>query len=62
MPEFLFKLEGVLGAWLLRLWRSTLRVEANHQPPNGHPCVYALQHRDLLLLTLQRIDCGIAGS
>lgn len=60
MPEFLFKLEGVLGAWLLRLWRSTLRVEANHQPPNGHPCVYALQHRDLLLLTLQRMDCGIA--
>ncbi len=60
MPEFLFQLEAVLGAWLLRLWRSTLRIKAVNQPPNGHPCVYALQHRDLLLLAIQRIDCGIA--
>ncbi|MCB5284933.1 MAG: lysophospholipid acyltransferase family protein [Candidatus Cloacimonetes bacterium] len=60
MPEFLFQLEAVLGAWLLRLWRFTLRIKAQNQPPNGHPCVYALQHRDLLLLAIQRIDCGIA--
>ncbi len=60
VSELLFRLEGILGACLLRLWRRSLRVHALDQPQNGHPCVYALQHRDLLLLTLQRIDCGIA--
>ncbi|HNU53662.1 MAG TPA: lysophospholipid acyltransferase family protein [Candidatus Syntrophosphaera sp.] len=60
MSELLLRLEGVLGALLLRLWRRTLRVVALNQPPIGHPCVYALQHRDLLLLTLQRIDHDIA--
>ncbi len=60
MPELLYKLEGVLGAWLLRLWRSTLRIQARNQPPDGHPCVYALQHRDLLLLAIQRTGSGIA--
>ncbi len=60
MSELLFRLEGILGAGLLRLWRRSLRFQALDQPKNGQPCVYALQHRDLLLLALQRIDCGIA--
>ncbi len=60
MPEILFQLEAIAGAWLLRLWRATLRIQALNQPSNNYPCVYALQHRDLLLLTIQRIDCGIA--
>ena len=60
MPEFLYRLEGFLGACLLRALRRSLRIEASGQPPNHHPCVYALQHRDLLLLVMQRTDCGIA--
>ncbi|MDD4224346.1 MAG: lysophospholipid acyltransferase family protein [Candidatus Cloacimonetes bacterium] len=60
MPDFILRLEAVLAAWLLRLWRYTLRLEALDQPPDGYPCVYALRHRDLLLLALQRMDCGIA--
>ncbi len=60
MPEFLFRLEGLLGAWFLRALRRSLRVEAFSQPPDHYPCVYAFQHRDLLLLAIQRTDSGIA--
>lgn len=60
MREFLFRIEAVAGAWLLRLWRSTLHIQAKDQPPNNYPCVYALQHRDLLLLGIQRMYCKIA--
>lgn len=60
MREILFRLEGFLGACLLRALRRSLKIEASGQPPNHYPCVYALQHRDLLLLAIQRTDSGIA--
>lgn len=49
-------LEAVCGGWFLRLLRQTLRFDVQNQPPNNFPCVYVFWHRDLLLMTLQRID------
>lgn len=54
--RFLLHLEAVCGGWFLRLLRQTLRFDVQNQPPNNFPCVYVFWHRDLLLMTLQRID------
>ena len=54
--KLLFKLEARLGAWLLRLLRLSIRFDVKAQPPNDYPCVYIFWHRNLLLMTLQRVD------
>ncbi|HPW24705.1 MAG TPA: lysophospholipid acyltransferase family protein [Candidatus Syntrophosphaera thermopropionivorans] len=60
MPEFLMKVEAVLGAGLLKLLRATLRIAVHNQPSDDYRCVYAFLHRNLLLLTLHRINSQIA--
>lgn len=54
--KILLRLEAFLGAWLLRLWRKTIRWKVTGQPPKNFPCVFAFWHRDLLILTMQQID------
>jgi len=49
------KIEARCGAWLLRLLNATLKWDVQNQPPNGHTCVYAFWHRNLLLLAMQRM-------
>jgi lysophospholipid acyltransferase (LPLAT)-like uncharacterized protein len=60
MNKLLMKLEAVLGAGLLRLWRATLRVCVEGQPPESFPCVYAVPHRNILIMAMQRIGSDIA--
>lgn len=60
MPEFLMKVEAVLGAGFLKLLRATLRIAVHNQPSDDYRCVYAFLHRNLLLLTLHRINSQIA--
>jgi lysophospholipid acyltransferase (LPLAT)-like uncharacterized protein len=40
----------------LRLLRLSIRFDVKAQPPNDYPCVYIFWHRNLLLMTLQRVD------
>lgn len=54
------KVEEYAGAWLLRLLNCTLKYTVHNRPPDDLPCVYALWHRDLLLLTLHRMNTNIA--
>lgn len=54
--RWLLRLEAIASAWLLRQLRKSLRFDVQNQPPNNFPCVYVFWHRDLMLLTLQRID------
>ncbi len=60
MPEILMPLEAILGAGLLKLLRATLRITVQNQPSDDYRCVYAFLHRNLLLLTLHRINSQIA--
>ena len=60
MPEILMPLEAILGAELLKLLRATLRITVQNQPSDDFRCVYAFLHRNLLLLTLHRINSQIA--
>lgn len=60
MHKILMKAEEYAGAWLLRLLNSTLRYTVHNRPPDDLPCVYALWHRDLLLLGLHRINTNVA--
>ncbi|MFO8145184.1 MAG: lysophospholipid acyltransferase family protein [Candidatus Syntrophosphaera sp.] len=60
MDKLLLKIEEYAGAWLLRLLNVTLRYKVQNRPPDNLPCVYALWHRDLLLLGLHRMDTNIA--
>ncbi|HOD60004.1 MAG TPA: hypothetical protein PKH17_04600, partial [Candidatus Syntrophosphaera sp.] len=60
MPEILMPLEAILGAGLLKLLRATLRITVQNQPSDDFRCVYAFLHRNLLLLTLHRINSQIA--
>jgi lysophospholipid acyltransferase (LPLAT)-like uncharacterized protein len=60
MPGLLFKIEARVGAWLLRLLRKTIRWEVINQPEDDFRCINSLWHRDLLIMTMQRVDSGIA--
>lgn len=61
MLKFLFFLEKKLGALFLRGYRKLLRFRViNQEASNGIRCIYMLWHRNLLILTLQRIDHGAA--
>jgi len=61
MHKILFFLEKKLGAFLLRLLRKTLKFKVINQDASDHiRCIYMFWHRNLLILTLQRIDHGAA--
>lgn len=61
MHKILFYLEKKLGAAFLRLYRKTLRFKVINQASSDHiRCIYMTWHRNLLILTLQRIDHGAA--
>ena len=50
-----------MGALLLRLLRKTLKFEViNQETSDRIRCIYMFWHRNLLLMTLQRIDQGAA--
>ena len=53
-------IESVAGAFFLRLLRATMKYQVSGQPENDFPCIYAFEHRNLLLLALQRIDDNVA--
>ncbi|MDY0151056.1 MAG: lysophospholipid acyltransferase family protein [Candidatus Cloacimonas sp.] len=59
MPKFLFYLERKLAAKFLLLLRKTLRINVvNQDASNDIRCIYAFWHRNLLLLTIQRVYSG----
>ncbi|MDD4309570.1 MAG: lysophospholipid acyltransferase family protein [Candidatus Cloacimonetes bacterium] len=59
MPKFLFYLERKLAAGFLRLLRKSLRFNViNQEASDNIRCIYMFWHRNLLLLTLQRVDSG----
>ncbi len=61
LTKLLFFLERKLGAWFLRLYRKSLRFEViNQEASDEIRCIYMFWHRNLLLMTLQRIDHGAA--
>ena len=60
MPGLLFRIEARLGAWLLRLFRKTIRWEVSGQPEDDFRCIFFLWHKDLLIMTMQRVNSGIA--
>jgi lysophospholipid acyltransferase (LPLAT)-like uncharacterized protein len=60
MPSLLFRIEAHLGAWLIRLMRKTLRWEVHGQPADDFRCINFLWHKDLLIMTMQRVNSGIA--
>jgi lysophospholipid acyltransferase (LPLAT)-like uncharacterized protein len=61
MYKILFFLEKKLGAAFLRLYRKTLKFKVINQEASDHiRCIYMFWHRNLLLMTLQRIDHGAA--
>lgn len=61
MAKVLFYLERKLGAWFLLLLRKTLKFKViNQEPSDNIRCIYMFWHRNLLLMTLQRIDQGAA--
>ncbi|MGI6197699.1 MAG: lysophospholipid acyltransferase family protein [Candidatus Cloacimonadaceae bacterium] len=60
MPGLLFKIEARLGAWLIRLLRKTIKWEIIGQPADDFRCIFSLWHKDLLIMTMQRVDSGIA--
>ena len=53
-------LERKLAAFFFRLLRKSLRFTVTGQPEDGFPCIYVFWHRDLLLMTIQRINSGAA--
>jgi lysophospholipid acyltransferase (LPLAT)-like uncharacterized protein len=56
MHKVLFKLEAFFGAALLRLWRATIRYEVINPPPKEYRCIYALWHRNLLIIAMQAME------
>lgn len=61
MIKIFYYLERKLGALLLRLLRKTLKFEViNQETSDRIRCIYMFWHRNLLLMTLQRIDQGAA--
>jgi len=61
MAKILFFLERKLGAWFLLLLRKTLKFKViNQEPSDNIRCIYMFWHRNLLLMTLQRIYHGAA--
>lgn len=61
MAKVLFYLERKLGAWFLLLLRKTLKFKViNQESSDNIRCIYMFWHRNLLLMTLQRIDQGAA--
>jgi len=61
MAKVLFYLERKLGAWFLLLLRKTLKFKViNQEPSDNIRCIYMFWHRNLLLMTLQRIYHGAA--
>ena len=61
MAKVLFYLERKLGAWLLLLLRKTIKFKViNQESSDNLRCIYMFWHRNLLLMTLQRIYHGAA--
>ena len=61
MAKVLFYLERKLGAWFLLLLRKTLKFKViNQESSDNIRCIYMFWHRNLLLMTLQRIYHGAA--
>ncbi len=61
LTKLLFFLERKLGAYFLRLYRFSLKFQViNQEASDGVRCIYMFWHRNLLLMTLQRIDNGAA--
>ncbi|MEN6444959.1 MAG: lysophospholipid acyltransferase family protein [Candidatus Cloacimonas sp.] len=61
MAKIFFYLEKKLGASLLLLLRKTLKFQViNEEASNNIRCIYMFWHRNLLLMTLQRIHHGAA--
>ncbi|MDD3606905.1 MAG: lysophospholipid acyltransferase family protein [Candidatus Cloacimonas acidaminovorans] len=61
MGKVLFYLERKLGAWLLLLLRKTLKFKViNQESSDNIRCIYMFWHRNLLMMTLQRVYHGAA--
>jgi len=61
MAKVLFYLERKIGAWFLLLLRKTLKFKViNQEPSDNIRCIYMFWHRNLLMMTLQRIYHGAA--
>ncbi len=60
MNNLLFWLEGKVGAWLLKQLKKTVKFRVEGQPADDFRCMYMFWHRNLLLLTLQRMNSGVA--
>lgn len=58
MNKLLFYLEKKLAAWFLRLLKQTLRIRVINQNPDSLRCVYMFWHRNLLIMTIQRMWSG----
>ena len=59
MAKIAFWIEKKLAAGFLRLLNATLRYQiSNQQSSDKIRCVYAFWHRNLLIMTLQRINSG----
>lgn len=59
MDRLLFWLEKKFAAGFLRLLRATIHFEVSNQENSDHiRCVYVFWHRNLLIMTLQRINSG----
>jgi hypothetical protein len=61
MAKVLFYLERKLGAWFLLLLRKTLKFKViNQESSDNIRCIYMFWHRNLLMMTLQRVYHGAA--
>jgi lysophospholipid acyltransferase (LPLAT)-like uncharacterized protein len=60
MNKLLFWLERKSAACLLKLIKATIRFEVSNQPRDDFRCVYMFWHRNLLLMTLQRMYSNVA--
>ena len=61
MAKVLFYLERKLGAWFLLLLRKTLKFKViNQESSDNIRCIDMFWHRNLLMMTLQRIYHGAA--
>lgn len=60
MNKSLLYLEKKLAALLLRFLDFTIQYEVHNQNPGNQKCIYMFWHRNLLLLTLQRMGDPVA--
>lgn len=58
MPSWILRLESIAAACLFRMLRRSLRFSVTGQPADDFRCVYAFWHRDLLILSIQRMFSG----